>query len=876
MARLLPAGDRDGVIGDVEERWHARRLRRGSLVANAWYMRQVVAVPFWLLSEQAIVTAAACVFGVRAAVRGLLRAPRLSALMVITLGLAIGGTTAVFSVVDGVLLESLPYPESHRLVTIAHRGPGGDLPERVPHSTAAHLVYTEGTRAFDAMAVYSTGEANVTVQGGAPLRAEVVWATRSLFDVLRVAPVLGRIYTDEEDTRGAPWVTVLSHGLWRSRFGGDPSVIGRTIELNGVAREIVGVMPPGFGFPTSDVALWLPLRVDRSDLGGFNIGGIGRLAAGVTPESAERDLTRIFPRILEMVEFLPPDIAEILQPEIRPYLDEIVGDVRAALWVVLATVGFVLLIACANVANLLLARVEARRSEIGVRAAMGANRAHLFGLFLAEGGVLAVAAGALGLSVAYVGLQLFLRTAAGTVPRAHEIGIDGTVLGWTFAAVLLTTVGFALVPLLQARGLSATSALRDGGRGATGDRRSNRVRQSLIIAQVAFALVLLIGSGLTLRSFLRLQRIDPGFVSADVLTFRVSLPAADYPEDEHLASFHHRMVERLEAIAGVEVAGLTSYLPLGGFSTMIDPLSVERRPHTGAGIPPVVEMRLATAGYFEALGIPIVRGRTLNRMDAEARTGAVLISEKVARTFFEGDDPIGARIAHGLRGVAGERAWSDVVGVVGDVHGVSLTDQPIGAAYYPLMDRQGVDMAWLGRSVAYVVRASAPPLTLMPAILAAFDDADPRLPISDVRTLDAVVRGARARMTFTMLMLGIAAGMGLLLGAVGLYGVIGYLTERRTREIGVRLALGARPAEVRRLVMAQAAGTVAAGTAIGLFSAWALSRFASPLLYDIGAHDPLTFVSVPIVLVLVSMAATWLPARRASRMDPARALRETL
>ena len=815
----------------------------------------------------------------RVAFRQLRRTPGFTAAAVITLALGIGGNAVVFGVVNAVLLRPLPYPSADRIVAIGHRSRGGDIPERLPHSSAAYVVYQGPRRTLEAMALYDPGRGSLTGDGSAPEWVETVHATRSLFDVLGVAPALGRTFAAEEDAPGGAAVVVLSHALWRQRFGGDPSVLGRTVVINGNSYTIVGVMPRGFAFPTPDVQLWLPYKLDRKDLGGFNTPGIGRLRAGVTPAAAERELTALLPGITQVVDFIPAQALKDtrLRADVHPYADDVVGSVRPALWTLWAMIGLVLLIACVNVASLLLVRAESRQREVALRVALGAERGHLLAQFLAESVVLLVLGSALGVALARGAVWLLPLLGPGVLPRAGEVGIDGAVLAFTALVAAAAALVFGAIPVARHRNASPASVLSGGGRAATAGRGAGRVRQLLVVSQVAMATVLLVASGLMLRSFQRLRAVDPGFRPEGVLTFRIPLPFSKYREPQAVARFHYAMLDRLRALPGVQAAGATGRLPLMGPTTLIDPLRVEGvPPPVGAGsVPPVVEMRVATPGYFEAMGIPLRAGRLLDRSDTDRQSGAVLVNETVVRTLMQGRDPIGARVAHGLAGLPGARAWSDVVGVVGDVRGASLEEAPVGAVYYAMVNRPGVDMDWLARSMVYAVRTTgaSPPAALLPAVRRALGELDPTLPLAEVRTLSQVVDAARAKMRFTMVGLLAAAAVGLFMGAVGLYGVLSYVTAQRTREIGVRIALGASPRSVRMSVLGRGMAVSGAGLAAGLALALALRRLAAPLLYGVSPTDPATLAGVSLVLLAAGALATWLPARRAARLDPVQALR---
>lgn len=813
-------------------------------------------------------------FDLRFGLRQLRKTPGFTIAAVVTLALGIGGNAAVFSVVNGVLLRPLAYPDADRLVTIGHRTRGGDIPPRLPNATATDVVYQE-SKSFDAQALYTTWQGSLTGGEGSPEWVDIVSATRSLFDVLRVPPALGRAFTAEEDKPGGPRVVILSHALWRQRFGGDPRVVGRTISVDGTTHEIVGVMPAAFAFPTPAIELWLPMRVDRNDLGGFSTPGIARLRAGVTAEQATRDLTRLLPRVSALADFLSAGTIHDtgLVPDVHAYLDDVVGGVRPVLWTLWAMVGLVLLIAGVNVASLLLVRAETRRREVALRIALGAERGHLLAQSLAESAMLLMLGGGLGMIFAWGAVTALPTLAPDLLPRLGDIRIDATVLVGTTLAAAIVAIAFGVMPVARNRSVAPASMLRGGDRAATIDRHSGRLRQTLVVTQVAMATVLLVGSGLVLRSFQKLRSVDPGFRADGVVTFRIALPRSRYKTSEDVARFHYAMLDRIRAVPGVDVAGATGQLPLTPTFDEIDPLRLEGRATPPNALPPIAEMRVATPGYFEAMGIPLLAGRTLDRSDTDRQTGAVLVTQAVVRKVMQGRPAVGARVAHGMPNVANERPWSDVVGVVGDVHGLSLDKEPMGAVYYAMINRPKVDMDWLARSMVYAVRTKLPPGEVVAAARRELAQLDPTLPLAETRTLSSQVDAAQSGMRFSMMGFATAALIGLFMGAIGLYGVLSYVTAQRTREIGVRMALGATPSSVRAAILRRGVAVSAVGLVAGLGAAMSLRMLAKPLLYGITPTDPLTLVAVSFVLLLAGTLAAWLPARRAARLDPVRALR---
>jgi len=819
----------------------------------------------------------------RHSIRRFAREPLFTAVTLLTLGLGVGASTAVYSVVDGVLLEPLPYDAPSELVSVNHSAPGLDV-GRIPNSRASHLVYQEESRSFQAMALHA-GSAVTLTDAGDPARLVARSITPTLFRVLRVQPALGRPFTEEEGIPEGGSVTILSHGLWIERFGGDPGVIGRTVSLNGRPYEVVGVMPRGFDFPHPDVRLWLPLQIDQSltAFNGFNEEGIARLAPGVTAETARSEIQSLIPRLSERFPDLTPTFVERmdLRAEVHPYMDDVVGDVRTALWVLLGTVGFVLFIACANVANLLLVRAEGKRREIAVRSAIGAGRGQLLVQHLSETLLLAAGGAALGLVLAWQGLAILRRLGSGSLPRIDQIDLDGSVLALTTGITVLAALVFALIPLIRHRSVRPGEELRDGSRSSTAGGRRIRARELLVAGQVALALVLLVGSGLMVRSFSALRNVDPGFRTEGVLTFRLSLPNADYGTPEEVASFHRAFLERVRGLPGVQVAGAVSHLPLNGMSGINGFYAVDDPPSADE-MAPVMETRAATPGYFEALGIPLLRGRGPEWGDGSDGTGVVVVSERAAGTLLQeltGGGPeralenaVGSRIVEGVA-ASDDAVASTIVGVVADVHNVSLVEEPMGAVYYAPLQGQGLDRSWLTRGMSYAVRTAGDPLALVGGIRQALREADPLLPLYDTEAMESRLAGARAHTVFTVTMLAIASIMGLILGAVGLYGVISHVTSRRTREIGLRMALGAEGAGVRAMVLRRGMLVTGAGILVGLGGAWALSRFLQSLLYGVEATDPLTYAGVTALLLAVTFLATWLPAHRASTIDVMDALR---
>jgi putative ABC transport system permease protein len=815
-------------------------------------------------------------YDVRFALRMLRKTPGFTTAAVLTLAVGIGGNAAVFSAVNGVLLHPLPYPNSDRLATIAHSTKGGDIPKNLPGASATYVVYT-AARSFQAMALYQPG--NVTLAGGdTPERIAVVAMTQSIFSVLGISPKLGRAFTVDEDQPGAADVVIISDAFWRRRYGADRGVIGQSVLLDGRPRTIVGVMPRDFAFPSDDIQMWMPMQMDVHKLEGFHTPSIGLLRTGVSPDVAERELTALLPRVSAQADFLTPELLHNagIRPDVHPYAIDVVGEsVRRTLWTLWATVLLVLLIACVNVASLLAVRAESRRREMSLRSALGAEHRHLVAQSITESVLLVLLGAALGVGLASLVLGMVRRFGSDVLPRMSEVHIDGAVLLVTALVSAGAAVVFGVAPLARREGGGGSPLLGLGMRGGTTDSRGLRMRHVLVVAQVAMAAMLLVVCGLMLRTAKNLARVDLGFRADSVLTFRIALPDVSYPKAGDVARFHQSMLARIRAVPGVVAAGATSDLPLAQDGVPGDPLRTDHDVARVNTLPPAAEMRVATPGYFEAMGIPLRRGRVLRDDDNDSGhpSGAVLVTDAVVQKAIAGREPIGTRVAHGIAGERDERPWSEIVGVVGDVHGTTLEEAPMGAVYYPLVDAPGVNMEWLSRNLAYAVRVRADPNALLPSIRSMLHELDPALPLYHPRTLRSIVDAASSKSRFAMMSLTIAAAAGLLLGSIGLYGMLAFATTQRTREIGVRIALGARPASVRVSVLRQGLELCAAGLVLGLVAALALRVAIRPLLYRVSATDPLTFVAVAAVLMLVGTVAAWIPASRAARLDPVRALR---
>jgi putative ABC transport system permease protein len=790
----------------------------------------------------------------RFALRGLRRYPAFTAVAILTLALGIGANTAVFTLVDGVLIRPLPFPEADRLVAIQHQGREGA--DELPISPGLYLLYKEQASSLEEIAMFYPTEVNL-VAGDEPERLPIQVVTPSFFRIFGASPVLGRAFLPEEELPGSEPVVVLSDGLWQRTFGGDREVVGRTLDLNGTVRRVVGVMPPDFGYPDRGTGAWIPYEVDpaRARLASFGSYGIGKMAQGSSPEGVYSELQGLISRLADLF----PESGE-------PAF--LAGDVSNTLWILLGTVGFVLLIACANVANLLLVRAETRQRELALRVAMGAGRREAVRFFMAESLLLAGAGGVLGVALSSWSLDLSTRFMPSTLPRMGEIGLDPRVLAFTAAIALGCAVFFGLFPLVRFRVAELGNQLKDGGgRGATTGRDRHRLRNGLVILQVAMALVLLVGAGLMFRSFLALRAQDPGYRVEDILTARISIPGAEIQGGEATAGLYRELRDRMAASPGVEAVGLAQRAPLtGGISfTTID---VEDHPRGPEELPIFCSWVLVDEGYFRVMGIRLLDGRTFQSGDGAAGIRAAVVSESFARKWWPDSSPLGRRLGGG----DGENWWQ-IVGVVADVRHQDLQAAPEEMVYYPLTVGPA-DSPGTARSLDILVKATGSPLQLVPILRRELRQINPRIPLSNPRTMEDVFRTATSRTSFAMAMLGSASGIALLLGLVGIYGVISYMVAQRGKEIGVRMALGATGSSVRGMVVRQGLGLAAAGVVLGLLAAGLLSSVLSSILFGVAALDPLTYGLVGAGMIVTAVLASWIPARRAASLDPSRALRE--
>ena len=800
-----------------------------------------------------------------AATRGFRRVPGFTAAAVLTLALGIGATATIFTVVNAVLLSPLPYAEPERRVALWNQWTGF---EKTWLSELEVVDYRRLARTLEAVAAWSSGQANLT--GGAePVRIGVAQVTPNTFAVLGARPHSGRTFAQGEDREGFDRVAVISYSLWQSHFGGEPDVVGRTLQLDGVTRTVVGIMPRGFRLPTDfgeDAAeptqLWVPLYLDpaTTDRGSHGLYGAAVLARGATPGQASAELRSIAAAWTREGLYPPQDDFRTLAV---PLEQEVRGTIRPVLVLLSAAVTCLLLIACANVANLLLARAEGRQREIALRAALGAAPWRIARQLLTESFVLAIFGTAGGVAVALVAARLIQLIDPASLPKVGAIDVDARALAFTAAVGVITTVLFGLVPVLRASRLHLTDALRDGSATATAGGSRVRLRAMLVVAETALAVVLVTGAGLMIRSVIVLQGVELGLDPTNVLTMRIALPQASYEKQEQVVSAYERVLERVRALPGVRQAGLMRALPLG--TTIGDwGLTVEGFTPSRPGDNPKGDWQVVSSGALEALGERLIRGRMLRASDAKGAPEVALINETMARTYWPGQDPIGRRIRQGDP----TRPWITVVGIVGDVRHNGL-EVAIKEKFY----RPHGQFVFPVRNMHLVVKSSGNPMALVAPIRAEVRAIDPNLPVANVRTMDEVVATAMSQPRLAQWVLLLFGSIALLLAAVGLYSVLSYVVSERQHEIGIRLAIGAEPRGVRSMVLRQGLGLALAGVLAGTGFALALARLIEGLLHGIAAYDPLTFLTVPAVLVGVALLASWLPAWRATRVSPLLALK---
>jgi predicted permease len=879
MLRLFPAAFRAQFGAEMAEqiehdyahagsRGHLTAL--GFVVATAWDIARTAVAEHWNptwtsalppLAEETVMRSFAREWmrDLRYAVRFLRRTPSFTVVTVGTLGLAIGVNAAMFSVVDRVLLTPLPYTHPERLVHIAGSAPGTGFPDEFGLSAEFLVQYRERSKLIEDISTYNSFTNTLRV-GDRVERVRMSWPTSSLFSTLGVKPILGRLPVESDEDHAV----VISYQLWQSWFGGDSSVIGRSAWIDRANRTIIGVMGPSFRFPQDGTLLWISATVRPTGItpGRFGNPLVARMKPGVTPEQLARELTTLSKSLPQRFGG-SNNYAKLIEKHhavVRTIEEQILGSVARPLWVLLGAVIIVMLIACANVANLFIVRAEGRQRDLAVRRAIGAARAQLVRAQMAEALVVAGLAGVVAVVLALIGLPAFVRVAPQGIPRLADVRLDGATVLYTLAAALIAAVVCGLAPAIGASQPDLTR-LRDGGRGATAQR--TWARNALVVGQTALALVLLIGSGLLVRSFWALRHVNPGYTTENIFTFQIAPEGPNLRDGPSFARFDLDFMDRLRALPGVETVGLVENIPLneGTATTRFRTEDMANDPDAGT----VLNFTFTAGDYYKAMGSRLLRGRVFENSEQLSPSGSVILSKTAANLLWPGKDPIGRRIQQ-----AGDSTWATVIGVVDDVLQSDFRTKPEALIYLPLVGP--TPMSWAINSPAYVVKTRRAE-TIAPEIRALVKQVAPSAPMYRIYTMAGLARDSMIRLSFTMLTLGIASGLALLLGAVGLYGILSYIVAQRTREIGVRMALGAEAGAVRRMVVTQGARVVALGVGIGIVVAILATRALGSLLFGVQAVDATTFIGMSLAMLGIGLLASYVPARRASRVDPIESLR---
>jgi putative ABC transport system permease protein len=802
---------------------------------------------------------------IRYGVRSLLKHPGFTALVVVTLAVGIGATSAIFSVVNTVLLRPLPYPRAERIVAIQELNKDG---KRVQVTPANFLDWRAQNTVFEQLAAILTRPANLALADQAE-RIDLAMTSANFFSVFGAEPQHGRLFMPADEEAGHAPVVVVSHGLWQRRFAGDASLVGKPITLDGVSYTVIGIAPTGFQYPDK-TAVWVPPfklaptvneRMDPTQVRGFGmLSAVALLRPGVPLTQAASEMETITARLRQQY----PDTNNRRFNRVVSLHNHLVGETGPMLLLLFGAVGFVLLIACANVANLLLASAATRQKEMAIRTALGASRLRVMRQLLTESLMLALAGGAIGLLLALWGVALITKLLPGDFPRLGEINLDWRVLGFTLVASVLTGVLFGLAPALQISKTDVQESLKESGRGTSSTRRHNRLRSLLIVGEVALSVVLLVGAGLLFRSFLHLQAVNTGFTSQQVLTLRLSPAGTNYRLDADYISFYSQVIQRVSAIPGVDSVGAINTLPLDKGPTA--GFRIEGRPPLTTDKWPGGNYRTVSTDYFRAMNIPVVQGRAFNEHDTETAPLVIIINQALASHDFPNENPIGKRINLGNTDPKGQPVWWEIVGVAANVRSLELRDEATPEFYLSSLQDSFSNMF-------VVVRTSVEPAGVAASVRRAAAEVDKSAAVSDVRTMDGIVSTAVTQPRFNLFLLGLFSGIALLLSAAGIYGVTAYSVTQRTHEFGIRMALGAQGGDVLKMILGQGMLMISVGIAVGLLASFALTRLLRTLLFGVSVTDPLTFVAITLLLTLVALLACYIPARRATRVDPLVALR---
>lgn len=812
----------------------------------------------------------------RYALRLLERSPGFAAIAVLTIGMGIGANSAIFSVINGVVRKPLAYPNPDRLMYVTSSFSRQNF-NKFWVSPPEYLDYKEHTRAFADLGAYTTGAVNVS-EGDNPERVNAAFVTANMFKVLGVQPERGAPFTPEQDLPNAEPVVLISHELWERTFGSDPAIVGKRVQIQGRARTILGVMPRGYDLHDTKTQVWVPLGLDpsnRQNRGSHYLYLVGRIAPNVTEGQARSELQSFLKQWGQWATapaggFVHNPDDSTHQMSMEPLQDEVVGNVKRALWVLQGAVALVLLIACANVANLLLARAEARHKEFAIRTAMGASHARILRQFMVEGIVLSSLGAALGLAIAFWGLKALLAANPQSIPRASEIALDPWVLALTILVAVVTGLIFGLAPLLHMSERSVTIAIKEGGARTTANAGRNRVRRALVIGEMALAVMLVIGAGLLIKSFRNLTSVDPGFTPANKVTFGLVLPQAAYPDSQRRVQFFQELTRKLEEIPGVQKAaamqGLPPFRQLNANDTDVEGYTYV--PGSDMPIENVDYYQYVTVGYFEAMGIPIKEGRAFNATDA-AGGPVVIVNEALAKRFYPKQSPIGKRLMPYL---TRDTIWFTIIGVAKDVKQGGL-EVNTGTETYFSYEQLPRIAGFAPGQMNLLLQSTRPLEGIAPAIRRALREMDPALPVVQLRTMEDVIGASVTRQRFLSMLLGIFAVVALTLAAIGTYGILSYMVTERQREIGIRMALGAGNSQVVGLILGQGMGIAVLGIGLGVAGAYGLSRLTASLLYGVSPSDPGTYAAVAAIIALVATAACIVPTRRATRVDPLEAIR---